>query len=763
MSSAAERAAAGSLPLAGQDGLPLAEAKLAAPRARRGMVHRQHLDRALDDARDAALTLVAAPPGYGKTTAVRSWCATRETAFAWITLDKGDNDPSRFWRYVATAVDRVRQGLGARALRRLNDAGSGITDPIDELMNGIAGYDQEVALVLDDVQNVTDPECMELIDYALDRLPANARVIMLTRIDPALRLARLRTRGDLVELRAEQLAFTADEARELLVERGGLALESPDVELLRDRTEGWAAALFLAGYWLRRVEDPHAAAQEFGGNHRFVVDYLSREVIASLDEDTRAFLLHASVLGRFTAELCDGVLGRSDSSSVLAELEQSNLFVTRLEHGGWLRVHSIFAEFARFQLDALDPEAAREIHRRAARWLASQGLAMEATEHAAAAGDHEIVSGLLLEHHLRLIRTGSSRTMLRWIGTLPDEQLLEYPELAAGGATAALLVGQATLVRRRLLAVAARAKRERPERYSPYVECVAKMIAAASIDDGVGDAVRDGHRSVALAESDADDVLVAALAARARALYLAGDSDEAWSSALSAIEHPDAERRPPGHAAARATLALIAAERGWVGAARTHAEKAKTIIGGVASSRSWLGANAAAAIGSVLAGEGSLAEAEREFAHAERLFRDEVATVDHAWALVMLAEVRCRRGHVEAAQAALDAACETIEALPDTGCLPARVANVERGLQLITRQAASGELLEPPSGAELAVLRLLASDRSAREIGEELFLSANTVRSHTRSIYRKLGVHSRADAVARANALGLVKASESPM
>ena len=744
-------------------GLPLAEAKLSAPRARSGMVERRRLDRALDAAGGAVLTLVAAPPGYGKTTAVRSWCASRDTAFAWVTLDRGDNDPSRFWRYVATAVDRVRQGLGAPALRRLDDPGPGIANPIDELMNGIAAYERELVLVLDDMQHVTDAECLELIDYGLERLPANARLIILTRIDPALKLAQLRARGDLVELRADQLAFTAEEATELLVERGGVELATGDVELLRERTEGWPAALFLAGYWLRGVDDPHAAACEFGGNHRFVADYLGREVIASLDDDTRAFLLRASVLGRFTAELCDGVLDRSDSGSVLAELEQANLFVTRLEHGGWLRVHSIFAEFARFQLAALDPHAAREIHRRAARWLTARGLPVEATEHAAAAGDHEVVSGLLLRQHLQLIRTGSSRTMLRWIQTLPDDQLLEYPELAVGGATAALLVGQATLIRRRLLAIAARAKRERPERYIPYVECVAEMAAAAAIDDGVGEAVLRGHRSVALAASDADEVFVAASAALARALYLAGDVDEAWSSAMRAIEHPDAEHRPPGHAAARATLALIAAERGWLASARTQAEKAKTIIGGVASSRSWLGANAAAALGSVLASEGRLAEAEREFAHAERLFRDEVPTIDHAWALVLLAEVRCRRGHIETAHAALQGAHETIAALTDAGRLPSWAADIEHELELVKGQAASGELLEPPSEAELAVLRLLASDRSAREIGQELFLSANTVRSHTRSIYRKLGVHSRADAVARANALLLLGTSQSPM
>jgi LuxR family maltose regulon positive regulatory protein len=763
MSAFAERDTDGTKGLtAPTEGLPLAEAKLSAPRERRGMVQRRRLDRALDGAGGAALTLVAAPAGYGKTTAVRSWCAGHESVFAWVTLDVGDNDPSRFWRYVATAVDRVRQGLGARALRRLDEPGAGVRSPIDELLNGIASFDEELVLVLDDVQHVSDPDCLESVDYALDRLPANARLIMLTRIDPGLGLAKLRARGDLFELRADQLAFSTEEARELLVDRGDANLAMADVELLRDRTEGWPAALFLAGYWLRGVKDPHAAAREFGGTHRFVADYLSREVIASLDDDTRWFLLRISVLGRFTAELCDGVLGRSDSSSVLAELEHANLFITRLEQGGWLRVHSVFAEFARFALDALDPDAAREIHRRAARWFSIRGLPVEATEHAAAAGDHAVVAGLLVSHHLRLIRTGSSRTMLRWVQTLPDEELIDYPELAASGATAALLVGQATLARRRLLAVAGRARRDRPARYTPYVDCVAAMSAAAGIDNGVGQAVLEGRHAVAIAESQADEALVAALAAYARALYLAGDVDQAWTSALRAIEHPDAERRPPGHAAARTTLAVVAAERGWLAAARRHAEKAKTIVGGVASSRSWLGANAAVALGSVLAAEGSLGEAEREFAHAERLFADEVATVDHAWALVLLAGVRARRGHIDAARSALESSRQVLAELADSGRLPSLIADVDRDLRLIRDHAARGALVESPSEAEIAVLRLLASELSAREIGARLFLSANTVRSHTRSIYRKLGVHSRADAVARADALKLLGQAQSP-
>ncbi len=743
--------------------LPLAEAKLSPPRQRRGIVDRRHVCRILDAGEDAELTLVAAPAGYGKTTAVSAWCAGRARPLAWVTLDAGDNDPVRLWRYIATGVDRVRQGLGRRALRRLTGPAGAVPPSIDELMNGIADFGGDLVIVLDDLQAVTDDECLASLDYALEHLPANAHMILITRADPALQLAQLRARGGLAEVRAAELAFTPDEAHELLVQRGGIDLDQHEVEMLRERTEGWPAALFLAAYWLRTVDEPHLSAREFGGNHRFVAEYLSREVIDSLDEDTRWFLLRASVLKRLTPELCDAVFDRADSAAVLEELERSNFFVIRLEHGRWFRVHSLFADFAGFQLDALDPCAAPELHRRAAAWLRSAGLPVEAVEHAAAAEDHGFMADLLVEHHLRMIRNGSARALLRWVRALPDEEVVTHPELAVGAATAALMVGKSTLERRRLLQLAIRAEAEDPPRFTPYVQCVGAMVRAASADRDVGEAVLEGRRAVALAETVVDETLVAALGGLARALYLAGELDEAWTAALRAVEHPEIENRLPGHAFARSTLALVAADRGRLESARGHAEKARSIVGNVASSRSWLGANASAALGTVLAEEGSLAEAERELVYAEHFFDDEVATVHHAWLLCTLGRVRCRRGRLDEAEATLRSAGDALGELADAGRVPSLLAAVDKEIAHSRRRANGGAVLEVPSEAELAVLGLLGSDLSARQIAAELFLSPNTVHSHTRSIYRKLGVNSRSDAVARAATLGLLPRTQSTM
>ena len=548
---------------------------------------------------------------------------------------------SGFWWYVATAVDRVRRGLGQAALRRLSVPGSSIEDAVDELMNGIAALESRLVIVLDDLHTVKSEECLASIDHALEHLPANARVIVTTRVDPALRVAHLRARGALAELRLSELSFTAAEAHELLVVRGRLELGATEIETLVERTEGWPAALVLAGLWLRSVDDPVSAVRAFRGDQRFVADYLSDEVLTSLDDDRRLFLQGAAVLGEFTADLCDAVLERTDSAAELTELEHANLFVSRLERGGWFRVHSLFAEYAQAQLAASDPSAAARIHRRAAEWLRAHGLPIEAIRHAAAAADHELVAQVLVECHLALIRNGAGGTLVRWVRTLPDDQLVEHPELAVAAATAVMLVGGSIVEQRRYLRLADHVPGGHAD---PYVESAALLVRALTIEGGVDQAVVNGRRAVELSQGHSDELLTAALAAYGRALFFAGDLQEASAVASRVLEHPDIERRVPSLVVASATLALVAAERGKLTSARGHATKAKAAVGRIGTSRSWLGANAAAALGSVLEAEGKLAEAEHELATSEHLFNNGVANLHEAWLLVLLARVRLRPG-----------------------------------------------------------------------------------------------------------------------
>jgi LuxR family maltose regulon positive regulatory protein len=343
------------------------------------------------------------------------------------------------------------------------------------------------------------------------------------------------------------------------------------------------------------------------------------------------------------------------------------------------------------------------------------------------------------------------------VRTLPAEHLVDRPELAVVAATAAATIGHTTIEQRRFLALADRAQAERPESVTPYVRAVAGMVRAVTVDNDVSQAIAAGRDAAEAAEASADEVLVAALAGYARALYLGGKLDEAWVAASRAVGHPDVERRPPGHAVARSTLALIAADRGWPGCARRHAERAKALVGGVGSSRTWLGANASAALGTVLAAEGDLTGAERELSYAEHFFRDEVATVHHAWLLVRLARIRVRRGRLEEAAETLHFADQEISEFADSGQVAPLAREVQGELEDAISRASHGGVVELPSAAELRVLRSLTSELSTREIADQLFLSPNTVRSHIRALYRKLGVNSREGAVARAEALDLLE------
>ena len=413
----------------------------------------------------------------------------------WVTLDSGDDDATRLWTHVAAGVDRVRQGLGRGALQRL-----GRSDPVqpavDELANGLRAFGDELVIVLDDAETVGDSESLASLDYAVDRFPENVHVILISRVVPQLRLARLRARGQLAELQSTDLAFTPIEARQLLNRRDQLALDQEDIATLVERTEGWPAALVLAAIWLRSADDRHHAVATFGGHQRFVADYLEQEVFASLEPDVREFMLEICVLGTFTPAMCDEVFERSGSAALLAELERTNLLLTRLERGDWFRTHRLLGGYAASQLDAASPGAAARTHAAAAAWLRSRGKADLAIEHAHLAEHHYLVADLLEENHLAWIRQGRSKWMLRWTDTLPEQQLLERPRLAVAAAVAATLVGHGAILRRRFLRIGDQARASHPDRVDVYVEALTSMIRSGAVDGDVGRAVSDGRRAV---------------------------------------------------------------------------------------------------------------------------------------------------------------------------------------------------------------------------------------------------------------------------
>jgi LuxR family transcriptional regulator, maltose regulon positive regulatory protein len=730
------------------------------PRIQPGVLRRARLLQMLDGGGVAALTLINAPVGYGKTTLLRSWCAERAEAVAWITLDSADGDPVRLWTHLATAVERIGEDLGHQALMCLDVPGAPIETAVDELMNGILSYGDPLAIVLDDLHAVKSETALRSIEYSIERLPVNARLFVSTRSDPAIGVARLRAAGALTEIRARELAFTTVETRELMV-REEIGLTSTSVELLTERTEGWPAGCYLAALWLRDLDDQDEGVRGFAGNARHVADYLADEVLAALAPETKDFLVRTSALERFTPRLCDAVLGREDSAAMLAELSRSNMFLVAMDaRGEWYRYHRLFGELLKLELAREDVCGLR---RHAASWCHAQGLVEEAIEHAIAAGDTELVAELLVENDREFIRGGRLTQFLLWVRSLPFELLLQHPSLPAASAVAAATLARPEVEVHRLLAIAERARTERPWLWSPYVEAIVEVTRAMMIDRGdVGAAVEHGRRAVAAARAGADVLSVGVLASLAQALFFAGDLAAARRMALEAVERPDAPEVPDGYVAHLGLLALIDAEQGRSESAEAWARQAIAFARAQFQAGLWTSSPAHLGLALSLAAMGRLDEAEREALRGERLRRAPQPTVAHTHALLVLAQVRVVRCRLGPAASDLEHACRAIGEFPDPGRLPAIAASVERHLVAARAQVGRGHVVEQPSAAELMVLRGLATGLSRRQIGAELYISLNTVKTHTRELYRKLGATSREDAVAHAEALGLLDLGESP-
>ena len=343
--------------------------KLYMPAPRPGLVPRPRLLARLDEGLARGLVLVCAPAGYGKTVLLADWARRGGQPVAWLSLDAGDNDPARFWRHAVAALDRARPGIGERVAPLLGPpAPSSFHGLVTALINELAA--DEALLVLDDYHVIGSQQVHESLAFLLEHRPAGMCVMLASRSDPPLALARLRARGQLTEVRVAELRFTPAEAGELL-QHAASALPDASVAALAARTEGWAAGLQLAALSLRGQDDAAAFVAAFTGSHRYVLDYLAEEVLEGQDEQLRTFLLETSVLERLSGPLCDAVTGREGSQALLEEAERAGLFVIPLDEvRGWWRYHHLFADLLRARLQEEQPGRVAQLHRNAAAWYA---------------------------------------------------------------------------------------------------------------------------------------------------------------------------------------------------------------------------------------------------------------------------------------------------------------------------------------------------------------------------------------------------------
>ena len=416
----------------------LVETKFFVPPSRAGLVPRPRLDQLLESRR-TRLTLVSAPAGFGKTTLLTAWLADagsgaddRARRTAWVSLDSGDTGAAAFWSYVLTALERAAPGAGVAGLALL-DAGQPIEAVLAAVLNELSVLPDDVDLVLDDYHLAESPEIQPGMAFLLERLPPQVRLVIGTRADPVLPLARLRARGELTEVRAADLRFTHDETTAYLIDAAGLELDARDVSALEGRTEGWIASLQLAAISLRDRDDPSRFIAGFAGDDRYVVDYLVEEVLDREAGEIRDFLLGTAVLDRLTGPLCDAVTGSTGSSQVLESLERRNLFVVPLDdRRRWYRYHHLFADVLRAHLLAERPELVPDLHRRASAWLEAAGEPVPAVRHALAAGDVDRAADLVETAIPELGRNRREDVIRGWADALPDEVLANRPVLAIG-------------------------------------------------------------------------------------------------------------------------------------------------------------------------------------------------------------------------------------------------------------------------------------------------------------------------------------------
>ena len=511
---------------------PILTTKLYVPPPRPHAVLRPRLTGRLNEGLHRKLTLISAPAGFGKTTLLGEWVAGCERPAAWLSLDEADSDPTRFLSYLVAALQTIAPNIGEGVLGALRSPQPPPTESIlTSLLNEISTVPDDFVLVLDDYHVVDSGAVDDALAFVLEHLPPRMHLIISTREDPQLPLARLRARGQLGELRAADLRFTPSEAAEFLEGVMGLDLSAEDIAALEDRTEGWIAGLQLAALSMRGREDVAGFIRAFAGDNRYVVDYLVEEVLQRQPERVRSFLLQTSILERLSGPLCDAVTGQERSNALLEALERGNLFVVPLDdRRHWFRYHHLFADVLRARLMEEQPDRAPTLHRRASEWYERNGSPTDAIRHALAAEDFERAGGLVELAALEMLGS-SQETLYRWLMALPDEVVRARPVLSVYYAFALLGRGGFEAFdahlrdAERWLDTSAETSERRE---APSVEMVVvDEVAFRSLPGTI--AVARAYHAGALG-----DVFCAADHAR-RALDLLPDDDHLWRGAAASL------------------------------------------------------------------------------------------------------------------------------------------------------------------------------------------------------------------------------------
>jgi LuxR family maltose regulon positive regulatory protein len=735
----------------------LVVSKLRPPLLRPATVVRSALIERLADGEARPLVSVVAPAGYGKTTLLSQWAERNGQAFAWVSVDEKDNDPKVLLTYVAEALDAI-EPVGERVFAALASPGSSVPGSVvPRLGAAFSSMTSPVALVLDDVHVLHNRECQAAVSVLADHVPDGSRLVLAGRDEPPLRIARLRAEGRILEIGPRDLALSLGEAASLLRD-AGLAPGTEDVAALHRHTEGWAAGLYLAALYLREGDPLAGAAPSFGGGDRFLSEYVESEFLARISPRQRAFLTRTAVLERMCGPLCEAVLDQPGSAVMLAELARSNLLLVPLDRRGeWYRYHHLFRDMLLAELQRREHALIPVLRRRAASWCLRTGLPEAALEYSIAAGDIDTAARLVTGLGVPVYRQGRVTTLQRWFSWLDERGGIQgYPMAAVLASLLAALTAR-PVDAERWADVVDRWQYEGGARPDDLAAVAwAALLRAILCRHGAEKMVADADEAVrAFAAGNITDP--APLMMQGTARVLSGDVDGGEASLQDAVGVADRADVPDVLALAQCERSLLAMARNDWRQAEVLADQARTALRQAQLEESYLTPLVCAAQARVAMHRGDLPAARQELVGAQRSRPELTYAVPHiaVQARIELALVYLALADLEGARTLMREIDELLRRRPGLGTL----VNQARAL----RNKLAGERSSAHPGAsalttaELRLLPLLTTHLSFPQIGQELFLSPNTIKSQAISIYRKLGVASRNPAVTRARELGLLE------
>src|SRR5215469_10787588 len=734
----------------------LVAVKLHRPLIRPGTVRRSLLIERLARGDHRPIVSVAAPAGYGKTTFLAQWAGRNGQAFAWVSVDEADNDPKVLLTYVAQALDAV-EPVGGRVFDALASSGSSVLGSVvPRLVSAFSSMTTPVVLVIDDVHLLRNFECRAALSVLADHVPGGSRLVLAGRDQPPLRIARLRAEGRIVEIGPEDLSMTLGEAAALL-DDAGVMLGEDDVAELYRRTEGWPAGLYLAALYLREGGSLPSAAGSFSGDDRLVSEYVESEFLSRISWEQREFLTRTAALERMSGPSCDTVLGLSGSAATLAYLARSNLMLVPLDRRGeWYRYHHLFRDMLLAELHRAEPELMPSLQRRAAEWYARNGEPEQALEYWMKAGDVAAAAPLIGALTFAAYQRGRAATAGRWLGWLDDHADMEkYPAVAVLAAALSAVTGQAAEADRwaktaeRSAAVArlpdgsssiepwlallrALLCREGAEQMRADAELAASTIAPGSFWRATP-ILLQGMAHLMADEADRADVLFEDTAAEA------GTSGGTTDACVALAER-----------------SLLAMARGAWDLADQHLSEARSV-----AREANLENYPPVTIMYAVAARMALHEADRsragtELTRAQRLRPALTYALPHLAVQARLELARCHLALADAAAARilLREVDEILIRRPGLGAFVRHAEDLRAELSHAHGPHAAGA--SALTAAELRLLPLLSTHLSFPEIAGELFISPHTIKSQSRSLYRKLGTSSRSQAVSRARELALL-------